>query len=62
MQRPINLLIPDAVQVSGISRSRLYEALREKKLRAIKAGRRTLIPVAELEAYLASLPSYGEGE
>lgn len=58
----INLQIPEAVQVSGLSRSRIYEALRKQELRAIKAGRRTLIPVAELEAYLANLPSYGEGE
>jgi hypothetical protein len=43
-------------------RSAIYEALKNKSLIAKKAGRRTLIPVAELEAYLASLPSYGEGE
>lgn len=58
----INLQIPEAVKVSGLSRSRIYEALRKQELRAIKAGRRTLIPVAELESYLANLPSYGEGE
>jgi len=62
MATPLNLQIPEAVQVSGLSRSRIYEALRKQELRAIKAGRRTLIPVAELEAYLASLPSFGAGE
>lgn len=62
MATPLNLQIPEAVQVSGLSRSRIYEALRKQELRAIKAGRRTLIPVTELEAYLASLPAYGAGE
>ncbi|WP_271439758.1 helix-turn-helix domain-containing protein [Pontixanthobacter luteolus] len=62
MAPPLNYQIPEAVQVSGLSRSRIYEALRKQELRAIKAGRRTLIPVAELEAYLASLPTYGAGE
>ena len=62
MATPLNLQIPEAVQVSGLSRSRIYEALRKQELRAIKAGRRTLIPVAELEAYLANLPPYGAGE
>lgn len=62
METPITLQIPEAVKASGLSRSRIYEALRSQELRAIKAGRRTLIPVRELEAYLASLPSYGEGE
>jgi excisionase family DNA binding protein len=61
MAEPINLQIPDAVEASGLSRSRIYEALKLGELRAIKAGRRTLIPVCELEAYLASLPSYASG-
>ena len=58
MATPLNLQIPEAVRVSGLSRSRIYEALKQGDLRGIKAGRRTLIPVAELEAYLASLPEY----
>ena len=62
MAMPLNLQIPEAVEVSGLSRSRIYEALKLGELRAIKAGRRTLIPFSELEAYLASLPSYGAGE
>jgi len=62
METPIALTIPEAVKLSGLSRSGIYEALKSKTLKAKKAGRRTLIPVAELEAYLANLPSYGEGE
>lgn len=53
--------IPDAVQYSGMSRSALYEALKRGDLTARKAGRRTLIAFADLEAYLASLPTYQAG-
>ena len=62
IEQPIAVRIPEAVRLSGMPRSAIYEALKNKSLIAKKAGRRTLIPVAELEAYLASLPSYGEGE
>lgn len=53
--------IPDAVRYSGMSRSALYEALKRGDLTARKAGRRTLIAFADLEAYLASLPTYQAG-
>lgn len=53
--------VPEAVQFSGISRSALYEALRRGELSAKKAGRRTLIAFADLEAYLSSLPTYQAG-
>ena len=58
---PITLTIPEAVEATGISRSSLYEALRRGDLAAKKAGRRTLIPMADLQAYLASLPTYPAG-
>jgi excisionase family DNA binding protein len=58
MERPIAVTIPDAVRLSGCSRSSLYEALKRGDLVARKAGRRTLIPFVDLEAYLASLPAY----
>ena len=52
---------PEAQQFSGFSRSRLYELLQQNKITARKAGRRTLISFADLEAYLASLPTYQAG-
>ena len=60
MESPIAVTVPDAVRLSGYSRSALYEAMK-KGLPARKAGRRTLILVADLEAYLASLPEYKAG-
>lgn len=56
------LTIPDAVQLSGIPRSAIYEALNRGDLIAKKAGRRTLIPYTELKAYLSSLPTYPAGD
>jgi len=61
MPESIAVTIPKAVELSGLSRSAIYEALKSKALIAKKAGRRTLIPVAELKAYLASLPTYQAG-
>lgn len=61
MQAPIAVTIPDAVKATGMSRSALYEALKRGDLTARKAGRRTLISFSDLEAYLASLPTYQAG-
>ncbi len=61
MQAPIAVTIPDAVKATGLSRSALYEALKRGDLSARKAGRRTLITFADLEAYLARLPTYHAG-
>lgn len=61
MQNPLAVTIPDAVKLSGLSRSAIYEALKIRAITARKAGRRTLIPFADLEAYLANLPTYQAG-
>lgn len=61
MQSPIAVTIPDAVKATGMSRTSIYEALKRGDLKARKAGRRTLISFADLEAYLASLPTYQAG-
>jgi excisionase family DNA binding protein len=41
----------------GIGRSKAYEEIKARRLRAIKVGRRTLIIVDEAEAWLLSRPS-----
>lgn len=61
MQSPIAVTIPDAVKATGMSRTSIYEALKRGDLTARKAGRRTLISFADLEAYLANLPTYQAG-
>lgn len=61
MQSPITVSIPDAVKATGISRSAIYLALKRGDLTARKAGRRTLILFDDLQAYLASLPTFQAG-
>ena len=61
MQTPIAVTIPEAVRLSGTSRTSIYEALKRGDLSARKAGRRTLISFSDLETYLASLPEYRAG-
>ena len=61
MQNPIAVTIPDAVRVSGMSRTSIYEALKRGDITARKAGRRTLISFTDLQAYLTSLPEYRAG-
>ncbi len=58
MDTPISVTMPEAVRLSGCSRSSLYIALKRGDLVARKAGRRTLISFADLQAYLANLPEY----
>ena len=50
--------IQDAVKKGLGSRSEIYEALKEGKLKAKKRGRRTIILPGDGRAYLASLPDY----
>ena len=61
MQTPITVTIPEAVKLSGMSRTAIYEALKKQDITARKAGRRTLIAYADLQAYLAGLPTYQAG-
>ena len=52
----IAVTIPEACQLSGLGRSSLYGCFKAGKLTPRKHGKRTLILVRELEAYLESLP------
>jgi excisionase family DNA binding protein len=46
---PLAYRIPDAVRVSGVSKSKLYALAAEGKLRLSRVGGRTLISHAELQ-------------
>ena len=61
MNAPIAVTIPEAVRLSGTSRTSIYLALKRKDISGRKAGRRTLIMFADLQAYLANLPAYRAG-
>lgn len=47
---PLSVRISTAVQLTGISRSRLYELIQSGDLETIKVGRSTLIPYKSLKA------------
>lgn len=52
-----SLTIEDATTYCGIGRTKIYELIREGKLTARKAGKRTLLLTEELDAYVRSLPA-----
>ena len=54
---PLAVPIPEAVRLSGISRSELYRRLAAGHVRAVKSGARTLILMDSLREHLASLPA-----
>jgi len=51
---PISVRIPDAVRLTGLSRSRLYELMRDGEIDYVKVGRSTLLLVDTLRAFLES--------
>jgi excisionase family DNA binding protein len=55
----IAISIVEAARRSGLGRSTLYEAIARGELKIKKAGRRSLILVDDLKAWVASLPSGG---
>lgn len=61
METPIAVTVANAVRASGLSRTTIYEALRRGELTAMKAGRRTLIRYADLQAFMERLPTYEAG-
>lgn len=54
----IALSIEQALEVSNLGRTKLYELLKSGSLPARKLGRRTLILQSDLDAFLTSLAAY----
>jgi len=52
--------IEEAADAVGVSRTRLFEAIRNQELTARKAGRATIVEVVALLAWLRSLPTRGK--
>jgi Helix-turn-helix domain len=53
------LSVAEAVHVSGLGRTRLYEAMSSGALKARKYGKRRIILYDDLIQFLASLPTIG---
>lgn len=49
---PISVRIADAIRLTGIRRSKLYELIASGDLETVKIGRCTLVPVASLQALI----------
>ena len=54
--RPLMVSIKEAADAIGVGRTRMYELLAAGSIPARKCGRRVLIPISELEGYVAKLP------
>jgi excisionase family DNA binding protein len=50
--QPLTLTVNETAQALNISRATVYQLIRAGRLRTLKAGRRTLIPRRELDAFL----------
>jgi hypothetical protein len=59
MNTPLAYPVKQAGAAVGVSRTRIFEAIRNKELKARKAGRATIIETPELQRWLSSLPTRG---
>ncbi|WJR78770.1 helix-turn-helix domain-containing protein [Bradyrhizobium sp. NP1] len=51
---PITVTVNDACKVSGLGRTKLYEAIKKNELAVCKVGTRTLIKYDQLKTWLDS--------
>ena len=56
VNQKVALTVEEAAEICGIGRTSLYCAIRDGKLIARKAGRRTIILMADLQNFLDALP------
>jgi excisionase family DNA binding protein len=55
---PITVRIPEAIRLTGIGRSKLYELIASGDLEVVKIGRCTLIPTASLHDLIERAKSF----
>lgn len=53
---PLAVSILQGCQMIGLSRSSIYREIEAGRIKALKAGVRTLLPVKSLRAWLSTLP------
>jgi hypothetical protein len=54
---PMAYAVEDAPAVAGVSRTRIFAAIRNGEMIARKAGRQTIIEADELQRWIRSLPT-----
>lgn len=50
------LTVPQFVSRYNVGRTKTFEEIKERRLKAVKVGRRTMIPFDAAEEWLRSLP------
>ena len=56
----ISMTPVDAAEATGFSRTRIFNAIRDREITAHKDGKATIIEVAELVRWVRSLPTRGK--
>jgi hypothetical protein len=56
---PLSVPFERAMEVTGLPRTRLFDAVAKKQPTARKAGKATIFEVAELRRFIRSLPTRG---
>lgn len=51
----LSYTIPQLVQATGIGRTKIFAEIKNRRLRSVKCGSRTLITVADAKAWLERL-------
>lgn len=57
---PITVSIEDAINMSKLSKSSIYNRLRDGSIKGVRYGARTLVLYESLKNYLTNLPSFNE--
>jgi hypothetical protein len=52
--------LPEAAHIAGVSRTRIFEAVRKQELTIRKAGRASIVTHDDLVAWIKSLPVRGK--
>lgn len=52
MTEPLLVGVRQAAKALGVGRDSAYQLVREGRLRAVRVGRRLLVPVAELDEFI----------
>jgi hypothetical protein len=52
--------LPEAARIAGVSRTRIFEAVRKQELTIRKAGRASIVTYDDLVAWIKSLPARGK--
>jgi excisionase family DNA binding protein len=58
--RPLLVSIRRSQDITGLSRSAIWRKIKSGELRAVRAGGRTMLDYAALEAWAAGLPVWGQ--